>query len=441
MEHKRTEHFGTSERLAGLERELACYYAGIAVLLEECYARGAGLRALGITPRSDYVRLAAEVDVNSTDIGRMLPVWVRYAYEGVLSAGYDHKAMDTTGNGSLERLRDMLHLLRDEDPYFQLCLDAAQADLPEEVAFGGLAELSERVTARHDLDTGADLSPAQLALLANMSERSVRNAMLAGGELKANAKGYVANAEAKRWLQGRRGFVATSQRQLPADATQLPEALDAVEIPSFIRTRLLALYGTAETPSHTDPRLPSWVVEAANTSGLAPERVLAACDLPLDVRPQDCGLWAKALRVDPVWFTHQVMSALFPQQVDMLLNPSAWRAPDAEPAVAAPTTTVTVTLTAAMLLHGYIDLPASASAMFPGDSLGTRQEGDAGTSVTFIYGAHRAETDIRVKSAKTISPRKRFGAWLKDELNARAGDRIRIEKTGEREYTLSHLAG
>jgi hypothetical protein len=442
MEHKHIDDFGSSLRLAELERELACYYAGIGVLLEECYAPGAGVRALGLKERESYVPLAAEVDVKATAIGRMLPVWIRYAYEGVMSAGYGAEAMDTHAEGNLERLRDMLHLLREDDPYFQLCLDAAQSDLPDEVRFGGLQDLSERVTARHELDTGKSLSPKQVALLARMNERSVRNAMLA--DLKAEPSGYIDNAEAMRWLRGRRGFVPTTRRQFPADAMQIPDALDAVEIPTFIERRLRAIWGSAKLDerSESDPRYPEWVVQASRHSELAPQRVLAACELPLTVRPQDCEEWAKALRLDPVWFTHQVMSALFPEQVDMLLNPRAWQTPGTQEQEAAhPSTTVTVTLTMAMLQHGYLDIPASARAMFPDDSFGTRQEGDTGATVTFLYGAHEAETDIRVKSSKTISPRKRFGLWLNEELNARAGDRIRIEKTGEREYTLSHLAG
>lgn len=442
MEHKTTEYFETNGRVLQLERELACYYAGIAVLLEECYARGAGVRALGLKERSSYVRLAAEIDVKATDIGRMLPVWARYAYEGVMGAGYGPDDMDT-GEGSLERLRDMLNLLRDDDPYFQLCLDAAQMDLPDNVEFGALKDLSERVTARHDLDTGASLNAATLALLANMSERSVRNAMLAGGDLKANSDGYVENAEAVRWLKGRRGFVQTTKRQFPSDANELPDALDAVEIPPFIHRRLKAVWGPADSQesAQLDPRYPAWVTQAARNSGLLPERILAGCELPLDIRPADCEAWAKALRVDRVWLTHQVMSALYPEQVDMLLNPQAWKAPHDAGAAKAPTSAVTVTLTRAMLEHGYIDMPASASSMFPGDSMGGRQEGDTGASVVFIYGSHRAETDIRIKSTKTISPRKRFGSWLNDELNARADDRIRIERTGEREYTLTHLTG
>jgi hypothetical protein len=439
MKHKAISNFKDVDRVLSLEQELACYYAGIAVLLEECYARGAGVRALGLRERSDYVRLAPEIDVKTTDIGRLLPVWARYAYEGVIGAGYGPDDMDAC-EGSLERLSDMLHLLRDDDPYFQLCLEAAEMDLSASVEFGGLKDLVERVAARHALDMGGRLNAAALALLSNMSERSVRNAMLAGGDLEANSEGYVENAEALRWLHGRRGFVPTTKRLFPIDTNELPDALDAVEIPPFIYRRLKAVWGQADSQESTqfDARYPAWVMQAAHDSGVPPERILAGCELPLDIRPADCDMWAKALRVDRVWLTHQVLSAMFAEQVDMLLNPQAWTAPqnDVQKAI---TSAVTITLTRAMLEHGYVDMPASASSMFPDDSMGSRKEGDTGMSVVFFYGSHRAETDIRIKSSKTISPRKRFGAWLNDELNAREGDRIRIEKTGEREYTLSHL--
>ena len=92
------------------------------------------------------------------------------------------------------------------------------------------------------------------------------------------------------------------------------------------------------------------------------------------------------------------------------------------------------------LLVQWADLPAAAKDLFPSISMGSRKEGDTGSEVELIYGSHRALTDIRVKSGKTISPRKRFSAWLNTELGARPGDRIRVEKTGERQYTLTHIA-
>ena len=181
---------------------------------------------------------------------------------------------------------------------------------------------------------------------------------------------------------------------------------------------------------------PQWWIRAANSAGMLATRLDTVVKLPFDVKPDECVGLAKAIHVDPVWFTFQVMSALFPKEIDMLLNPDAWRddtvALSSQPALQS----ITVDLTAAMLNHGYIDLPAAAKDLFPADCFGSRDKGDEGGQVELIYGLHRVQSDIRIKSAKTISPRRRFTAWLRTELAAKAGDRIRIEKTEERVFTL-----
>lgn len=52
--------------------------------------------------------------------------------------------------------------------------------------------------------------------------------MLAGsGDLKASAEGTVDNAEAARWLAGRKGFIATQKRQFAKDRLEVLEALEA----------------------------------------------------------------------------------------------------------------------------------------------------------------------------------------------------------------------
>ena len=428
--------------LDALTKELALYYGGIAVLVEQCYEPNAGMKMLGLNQEQWLDERSGNIDVRSTEIGKMLPVWYRYGYEGVLSSGYSLKDVDIHDDGPLERLRDMIGLLDHEDGYFSECLGAAQPR-DDQVETGGLADLVQRVSARSDLDQGIALAPGQLAVLAQMSERSVRNAMVAGGELQTNENGFIANESARRWLSGRRGFVATQFRDVPpvSDA-EVPDALGLVEIPPFVAARLKSLWAH-EDP---DPILsllpgPAWAWRASKECGLSTERILAATQLPFDIRPKDVKALAKALRVDPIWLNHQVMSALYPDAVDMLLNPTYWATPEASVAASSVSDAVTITLTASMLKNGYIDLPFSATPMFPSDALGGRTEGDTGSEVEILYGRHQAMTDIRIKSSKTISPRKRFGAWLNTELGARPGDRIRIEKTGDRQYTLSHIAG
>lgn len=64
---------------------------------------------------------------------------------------------------------------------------------------------------RNSLESGYDLRFEELVLLANVDERTVRNAISAG-ELtyfKNEAKGFVSAASARDWLEGRRGFVRT----------------------------------------------------------------------------------------------------------------------------------------------------------------------------------------------------------------------------------------
>lgn len=437
------DYLNTPPSLDALKKELALYYGAIAVMLEQCYRPTAGMRMLGLNEDEWATNGSDAIDVGATEIGKMLPVWYRYAYEGILSAGYSLSDVNTHDDGPLERLRDMIELLDHDDGYFIECLNAA---LPRsggiEPGAGALANLGKHIVARSELDSGRDLALDQLVVLAKMNERSVRNAMVPGGELQANDRGEVPNQIARNWLNGRRGFVPTVFKEaVGASTADVPDVLDMVELPPFVESRLQSLWKSNEI-DHDDAAHPfeRWVGRAARECGLPAARIWAASHLPFDIRPDEVPALARALRVDPVWLNHQVMSALFPDQVDMLLNPKVWATPH-ERVQPQTTQAITVTLTEGMLTHGYIDLPVAAKDLFPSISMGSRKEGDTGSEVELIYGSHRALTDIRVKSGKTISPRKRFSAWLNTELGARPGDRIRVEKTGERQYTLTHIAG
>lgn len=428
-----------------LERELAIYFAAVGLLMDDCYMPGSSARMLGVKATDGEYKLAPKVDVRATQIGRMLPLWAKYAYEGIVSAGYEQGGFDVT-DGPLERLRDMLNLLQHEDPYFQECLTAAQT-FPLEVPLGGLSDLVDRVMARSSLDSSGSLSLEELALLANMNERSVRNAVTAigDGHLQVGLDGRIHNEVASRWLHGRRGFVATQNRQMPLALNEVPDLLDEVEIPPYVRHRLKAIW-TPVAASAPEPKwantmgYPGWIVAAAQECGLSIDRLDAATRLPLDIKPLDGDKVAQAIQVDRVWFNQQLMTALFPDPVDMLVNPFAWRADTSDSHASESVGAVTVTLTDKMLAHGYIDLPMSAKTMFPEDSFKSHKEGDEGGQVELVYGNHKAQSDIRIKSSKTISPRRRFNSWLNTELGARPGDRIRVEKVAERQFKLVHIA-
>ena len=428
--------------LKAAEAELATYLGALAIFANECITEEAGYRMLELPPQGVSGRIADHIDVKRTIIGRMLPVWFNYAHRGVLNAGYQAHWFGANDE-PLERLEDLLHLLKADDPYFEFCLEAAAGT---EEPLGHLEALAVRARARVSLDEGESLSLTDIAALAGMNERSVRNATTATGEgkLSLNDTGYVTNEEARRWLDGRRNFTATQRRSLPRDLSKLPDFLEAVEIPHFVATRIQALSATwGELGKYeVNPLL----VEAGRRAGLSRERMEAVTQLPLDIRPSECQGLARLLEVDVVWFTHQVMAALFPDQVDMLLNPGNWQAPDHAVAVAVADadesmSVFTVELTESMLKHGYIDFPMAMKPMFPDDCFGGREEGNEGAQVELVFGGHRVMTDVRVKSAKTISPRKRFTAWLNRELGARPADRIRVKRTADRCYTLEHIPG
>lgn len=432
--------------LNNLKRELAGLFGGLAVLADECIEEGAGKRLLGIEASANFNSVADELNVETTVFGRFLPVWFKYAYEGIQPTGYD-RLIHPVGT-LVDRLRDFVRIAQPDNSYFDLCLEAAGLEPREQTGF--LQDMLERLEARHNLDHGNDLTIEQLALLGgDMNPRSVRNAISADPSLRLNERGEVPNPAARAWLQGRRGFKPT---QFPASEDfeeVVPEALDSVEIPVFVAARLKHLWATdglerafgslfiedGDRPSY----IPTYVSSAAEAVGIAPERMREAMELPLRIRPEDTEPIARAIRVDPVWFNLQVMTALFPAQVDMLLNPAAWRAPSEE-APSGPIDACTVELTKAMVEHGYLDLPSWAKTMFPPDCFGERARDARGEEVEFLFGSQRAMSDIRVKSARTISPRRRFQAWYRNELKARPGDQIRVERTGEREYRLVHLA-
>ena len=425
-----------SATLASLKAELGSYYAALAVVVDECYESGAGDRMLGADSTPVSGMIFDRVNVERSRLGKLLPVWHRYAYEGVMSAGFSAESF-MRADSAFERLTDMLGLLSLQDNYFD---DAMSASGGAERPRGHLSDMAARVTARVWLDTGSSLSIADLGLLADMNERSVRNATTADGDgrLALSTDGSVTNVEALRWLAGRRGFKPTRFRELPAE--HLPDDLLEVELPIFVQRRLAAAWRNAPV----EPGAPGdWRHTAAREAGMSLARIEAAMSLPLDIQPQECVGLARAMRIDPVWFTLQVMTALFPQEVDMLLNPERWRRE--EPAAGLGTTasgpdSVTVILTASMLKHGYIDIPMSASGLFPADCFGTRKEDEQGAQVELLFGSQAAMTDIRQKSSQTLSPRKRFNAWLNTELSAKVGDRIHVSRTAERQYKLTHIA-
>jgi len=416
--------------LQSLERELASTYAALAIVLEDCFKPGSGAAMLGVDAKHVYPNSFYEhVDVRGTVLGAQLPGWFAYAYQAKVSLGLSIASMSFV-DGPFERLKDLLGLLNADNGYFHDCFETSGThDAPEH---GHLKDMVMRVEARMTLDDHHPLEISELALLANMSERSVRNAVTAEGasRLVVDSNGRVNASDAVQWLQGRRGFVATTVER---DDTDMPESLSLFEIPHFIRARLYKKWRDAPAAKAT------WLSDAAQVAGLSSERLEEVCQLPMSVRPQEAAGLAKALEIDSPWFTKQVLWALFPDEMDMVTNPANWR--DDVAADVGELQSVTVALTEAMLKNGYLALPASAAPMFPQDCLTGRESADEGAgTVELRYGEHVSQSNIRWQSARTLSPRTRFIAWFNKELGAASGDFIRVDKLAERSFSLTFVA-
>jgi hypothetical protein len=91
------------------------------------------------------------------------------------------------------------------------------------------------------------------------------------------------------------------------------------------------------------------------------------------------------------------------------------------------------------ITNGRIYFPSTDIKFFPADSLADRKgDGHKGKPVLFRAGGEEFETDIRISSGQRISPRSSFGRYLK-AVAAQPGDRVRVTRTSEREYSVDYL--
>jgi hypothetical protein len=132
------------------------------------------------------------------------------------------------------------------------CQRVINAAIARHVLDGGLRDL----VWEPNMPEGGYLTIGEVALLADMDERSVRNAAAktnGEGRLLTEAFGkrsYVEVTEARRWLNGRKGFVATTSGEartpVPTLSAEILEALAQkaaaadLGLDDYVRQRLLA---------------------------------------------------------------------------------------------------------------------------------------------------------------------------------------------------------
>ena len=148
---------------------------------------------------------------------------------------------------------------------------------------------SDAATARLELDkgSGSTFSVRDLALLADMTEGAVRNAMSLAGDggltpIKGSKPARVDYEDAIKWLHSRRGFVPTPPR--PQDDTYLQERIRTAD--TFPRL-VSVLYAKAEA-SYTEGEHHQYLGDGLR-SFLRKVGLRSWDDLPLELRGLDLG--------------------------------------------------------------------------------------------------------------------------------------------------------
>lgn len=249
----------------------------------------------------------ADFDLDSLPAGQMAMAMYDYAFE------YRHPVGITPDVFSMEveGLEDLATSYSSDlfDVFFTDSLHSG--DAPR----SALLTLCKHTRARLHLDTGDFLMVSHIALLARMTERSVRNMLsIADDQQRLHAEGdVVENAEARRWLKGRRGFVPTFFQQISQVPGEHPHAITTwIDLGRYLHARWA---GLGKSPDSVAMELDWHGNRAAYLKALPAE--------PQTLDPKDCEAIARTLLVSPAWFTAQVMRLKYPREVELLLESSA----------------------------------------------------------------------------------------------------------------------
>lgn len=430
----------TDNKLKNLERELAERILHLAAFLDNCFGNGSGgefgnniVKYIDGKTFDLYNEEVDQIDLSKYRIGRCLPFYYDYAYHARCIQGAGWEIFDGF-DGDEYVFKEFLELTDTFGIVSSTGNDVKwgiwKTLSGEELRKSGLWDLSDLFNARRSLDFGYSVSIADIVLLTNMNEKSVRNALRDEGENKLQILNgeYIESAEALRWMRGRKsGFRETTF--ISFDKDELPTSLRYIDIAPFIQARLEKFYADNSENFRYD--------KAAKLLGYSSEQLWAIAE-NIDKMPiGDTHRIAKVIQVDPAWFTEQVFTALYPEQMELILyrkvidfevDTNEQEKPYIE-----------INLTEKGIKNGYIDIPAKFSEFFPPDCFDDRATGNQGIPIELRFGNEIRSTDIRVKSSITISPRSRFGGYFNKVIQAKSGDILRISKVDSRVFEIKHI--
>lgn len=414
--------------LPSLERELAERLVQLATFLGETLGTEMDLPLIKSREPVDKPIWAKpeDIDLSQYRIGRDLPYFFNYAFNARCIEGRGNFEDWGTDYDSRQLFEEFLELTDTEgvktsaalDVYWGLSRTMEATGKKLKKIESGLWGMLKLCDARYRLDFLKNVTIADIALLANMNERSVMNALRLEGENRLHSVDgeAVKSEEALRWLRGRKsGFRETTFISFKDET--VPPNLSFIELAPFIRNRLEKHYGD-QYWAHADEL------------GYTPEQLNGILEnieaLPL----KDTQRIARMLKVDPVWFTEQVFTALFPEQMELIMHKSSIEYEDINIDLE-DKPFIEITLSEKGIKNGYIDIPKKYASFFPKDCFGDRAKDRQGKPIEIRFGSEVRNTDIRVKSSITISPRARFGGYFNNILHAKAGDTLKIYKEEE----------
>lgn len=275
---------------------------------------------LGIAPRAflafdppTWPLPPSMLDVSALPLAKRLRALYDYAYHATLGAKTAEP--DDLDDGANEYLRDFLDAVSDRNGLLEDILANLQWSFDAPAQWTLIDQLIELHYARSTLDQGGSLTVEEVALLAGMSERSVRNALsiegpagLVGKRTESptgERRTVIENAEARRWLAGRRGFRPTKRAWVPDTPDQLPNRITTrAELTAFIRQRVDVLHGSVEAAATATKVEPTWVGAALNGDFELTETNIEAL--------------ARLTNVDEAWLAEQVLRVRLPRAFDAM---------------------------------------------------------------------------------------------------------------------------
>lgn len=433
--------------LATVRRDLVSRLYQVAYALEEARA-GLGGAFLGLDgrPPLEWPHVD-EFDLSTWGFADALPSLHRYASLGEDDGRASNDSM-IEADCDAGRARMILQMSRGS--VVESTARWMEGELGMTFDSNALSEMLDVIEARRALDSGTDLSVQQVAVLAGLDQRTARNALHAQGDARLHATRLadgsvkVEHREALRWLLRRPGFAPTSWAGDALHVLPAPDRVAPDDLPVFLRQRLYKL--------HSDqPELTEWLNHLAGRATEAPPVVSGSAVVNLGSRlqwipgrleqvltgtgealqPIEIAQLARALHLGRLWLERQLSNDPEPSATP--------QAPPLQHVFDEATGSVTVTLSAAGIANGYLNIPTRhAERVFPADAFGGRAGNQRGIPVTLVVDGEAMDSDIRRQSRALTSPRKRFNGWFR-RCQATPGDQVRIEPDGERRFVLRFL--